>query len=39
MQYDRDKDGNLNPFPKPSIDTGMGLERVVAIKEGVLNNL
>ena len=38
MQYERDKDGNLNPLPKPSIDTGMGLERVVAIKEGVLNN-
>ena len=38
MQYDRDKNGNLNPLPKPSIDTGMGLERVVAIKEGVLNN-
>ncbi len=38
MQYERDKSGNLNPLPKPSIDTGMGLERVVAIKEGVLNN-
>jgi alanyl-tRNA synthetase len=38
MQNDRDKDGNLNSLPKPSIDTGMGLERVVAIKEGVLNN-
>ena len=38
MQYERDKEGNLNPLPKPSIDTGMGLERVVAIKEGVLNN-
>ena len=38
MQYERDIEGNLNPLPKPSIDTGMGLERVVAIKEGVLNN-
>ena len=38
MQYDRDKNGNLNPLPKPSIDTGMGIERVIAIKEGVLNN-
>ncbi len=38
MQYERDKSGTLNPLPKPSIDTGMGLERVVAIKEGVLNN-
>ena len=38
MQYERDKDGNLTPLPKPSIDTGMGLERVIAIKEGVLNN-
>ncbi len=38
MQYDRDKNGNLNPLPKPSIDTGMGLERVISIKEGVLNN-
>ena len=38
MQYERAKDGTLNPLPKPSIDTGMGLERVIAIKEGVLNN-
>ena len=38
MQYERDASGKLNPLPKPSIDTGMGLERVVAIKEGVFNN-
>ena len=38
MQYDRDKSGELTPLPKPSIDTGMGLERVVAIKEGKNNN-
>ena len=38
MQYERAKDGTLTPLPKPSIDTGMGLERVIAIKEGVLNN-
>jgi len=38
MQYFRDKTGALTPLPKPSIDTGMGLERVVAIKEGKLNN-
>ncbi len=38
MQYERSEDGTLTPLPKPSIDTGMGLERVVAIKEGVLNN-
>jgi len=38
MQYERDAKGNLNPLPKPSIDTGMGLERVVAVKEGVFSN-
>jgi len=38
MQYERDEKGTLHPLPKPSIDTGMGLERVVAIKEGKLNN-
>jgi len=38
MQYERQSDGKLNPLPKPSIDTGMGLERVVAIKEGKLSN-
>ena len=38
MQYYRDESGTLNPLPKPSVDTGMGLERVVAIKEGKLNN-
>ncbi len=38
MQYERDKKGEFTPLPKPSIDTGMGLERVVAIKEGVSSN-
>ena len=38
MQYERTAGGELKPLPKPSIDTGMGLERVIAIKEGVFNN-
>ncbi|TQR33031.1 alanine--tRNA ligase [Campylobacter sp. MIT 99-7217] len=38
MQYERSSDGKLSPLPKPSIDTGMGLERVTAIKEGKLSN-
>lgn len=38
MQYERDSKGELKPLPKPSIDTGMGLERITAIKEGVYNN-
>ena len=38
MQYERSGDGTLSALPKPSIDTGMGLERVVAIKEGVYSN-
>ncbi len=38
MQYEKTTSGELLPLPKPSIDTGMGLERVIAIKEGVFNN-
>lgn len=38
MQYFRDHDGNLTQLPKPSIDTGMGLERIAAVLQGKLNN-
>lgn len=38
MQYNRDTHGNLSPLPKPSVDTGMGLERISAVLQGVHNN-
>jgi len=38
MQYDRDEEGNLNPLPKPSVDTGMGLERMAAVMQGTHDN-
>ena len=38
MQYNRDDKGELTPLPKPSVDTGMGLERVAAVLQGVHNN-
>ncbi|HHB76196.1 MAG TPA: alanine--tRNA ligase [Desulfobulbus sp.] len=38
MQFNRDESGTMTPLPKPSIDTGMGLERVAAVLQGKFNN-
>jgi len=38
MQYDRDADGTMNPLPAPCVDTGMGLERIAAVMQGVHDN-
>ena len=38
MQFNRDEQGNMNPLPKPSVDTGMGLERMAAVMQHVNSN-
>ncbi|MDR2351973.1 MAG: alanine--tRNA ligase [Deltaproteobacteria bacterium] len=38
MQFERDKSGKMTPLPRPSIDTGLGLERLAAVKQNVRNN-
>jgi len=38
MEFDRQQDGTLNPLPAPSVDTGLGLERITAVLQGKLSN-